>query len=72
MYVAGNAIPDAEVAVFEKSRGVCVRAAARRRNGIVYGYGANYLTDDDGRVSDLVTDEFDEGLVELIGSGLNS
>ncbi len=66
-YVADNALPDAEVTVFEKSRGVCGRAAARRRDGIVYEYGANYLKDDDGRVSALVTDEFDDGLVELTG-----
>lgn len=66
-YVAANAVPGVEVTVFEKSRGVCGRAAARRRDDIVYEYGANYLKDDDGRVSDLVTDEFDDGLVELTG-----
>jgi predicted NAD/FAD-dependent oxidoreductase len=66
-YIADNAIPDAEVTIFEKSRGVCGRAAARRRDGIVYEYGANYLKDDDGRVSDLVSGEFDAGLVEVDG-----
>jgi predicted NAD/FAD-dependent oxidoreductase len=66
-YIADSAIPNAAVTVFEKSHGVCGRAAARRRNGIVYEYGANYLKDDDGRVSDLVSDEFDDGLVELTG-----
>ena len=58
---------DAEVTVFEKSRGVCGRAAARRRDGRVYEYGANYLKGDDKRVNELVTEEFDEGLVEVQG-----
>jgi predicted NAD/FAD-dependent oxidoreductase len=66
-YVVDNAVPDAGVSVFEKSRGVCGRAAARRRNGTVYEYGANYLKGDDDRVSELVTEEFDEGLVEVDG-----
>jgi hypothetical protein len=57
----------AEGTVFEKSRGVCGRAAARRRDGIVYEYGANYLKDAGGRVSTLVADTFDEGLVEVDG-----
>jgi predicted NAD/FAD-dependent oxidoreductase len=58
---------DAEVTVFEKSRGVCGRAAARRRDGRVYEYGANYLKGDDKRVNELVTEEFGEGLVEVQG-----
>ncbi|MFB6272296.1 MAG: NAD(P)/FAD-dependent oxidoreductase [Salinibacter sp.] len=66
-YVVDHALPDAEVSVFEKSRGVCGRAAARRRDGTVYEYGANYLKDEDDRVSELVTGEFDEGLVEVDG-----
>lgn len=67
VYVADNTVPDAEVVVLEKSRGVCGRAAARRRNGTVYEYGANYLKSDDERVSTLVTEKFDEGLVEVDG-----
>ncbi|MFP4188719.1 MAG: NAD(P)/FAD-dependent oxidoreductase [Halobacteriales archaeon] len=65
-YVIDNAT-DADVTVFEKSRGVCGRAAARRREGTVYEYGANYLKDDDERVNELVTEEFDDGLVEVEG-----
>lgn len=66
-YVVDNASPDLELTVFEKSRGVCGRAAARRRDGLVYEYGANYLKDAGGRVSRLVMDEFNEGLVEVDG-----
>jgi renalase len=66
-YVIDSALPDAEVTVFEKSRGVCGRAAARRRNGTVYEYGANYLKDAGGPVSTLVTDQFDDRLVEVQG-----
>jgi len=64
-YVIDDACPDAEITVFEKSRGVCGRAAARRRDGLVYEYGANYLLDADERVSALVTGPFAEGLVEI-------
>ncbi|MFB6232399.1 MAG: NAD(P)/FAD-dependent oxidoreductase [Salinibacter sp.] len=66
-YVIDNALPGAEITVFEKSRGVCGRAAARRRDGIVYDYGANYLKDTGGRVSTLIAGEFDDGLVEVQG-----
>jgi predicted NAD/FAD-dependent oxidoreductase len=65
-YVIDNTT-EADVTVFEKSRGVCGRAAARRRDGTVYEYGANYLKDDDERVNELVTEEFDDGLVEVEG-----
>lgn len=67
VYVLDNTLPDSEIVVLEKSRGVCGRAAARRRNGTVYEYGANYLKSDDKRVSRLVTEKFDEGLVEVDG-----
>lgn len=66
-YVLGNALPDTEITVFEKSRGVCGRAAARRRDGIVYEYGANYLNDVGGQVSELVTGTLSDGLVEVAG-----
>jgi len=66
-YALGTARPDTETTVFEKSRGVCGRAAARRRDGIVYEYGANYLMDADDRVRTLVTDELSDGLVEVDG-----
>ncbi len=66
-YAIDRALPEVEVTVFEKSRGVCGRAAARRRNGTVYEYGANYLKDAGGPVSALVTDQFDDRLVEVQG-----
>lgn len=66
-YVLNEEHPGASVAVFEKSRGVCGRAAARRRDGVVYDYGANFLKDAGGRVSGLVTRHLDEGLVEVDG-----
>ena len=47
---------DAELTVLEKSGGVCGRAATRRRDGITYDYGANYLKDEDPRVNELVTE----------------
>lgn len=67
VYVLDNALSDSEIVVLEKSRGLCGRAAARRRDGTVYEYGANYLKSDDERVERLVTEEFDEGLVEVDG-----
>lgn len=57
---------DAAVTVFEKSGGVCGRAATRRQEGCVYEYGANCLTADDERVTELVTEELpNDGLVEI-------
>jgi renalase len=57
---------DATVTVLEKSRGVCGRAATRRRDGIRYDYGANYLKSDDERVNELVTERLDTaGLVDV-------
>jgi predicted NAD/FAD-dependent oxidoreductase len=66
-YVVDRAPSDIAVTIFEKSRGVCGRAAARRRNGIVYDYGANYLKDPGGRVRTLVTNALSGGLVEIEG-----
>ncbi len=55
-----------EVTVFEKSRGVCGRAATRRNDECTYEYGANYLKDDDERVTELVTQDLPtEGLVDV-------
>jgi predicted NAD/FAD-dependent oxidoreductase len=48
--------PEATVTVLEKSRGVCGRAATRRKDGCHYDYGANYLKSDDERVTELVTE----------------
>jgi predicted NAD/FAD-dependent oxidoreductase len=60
---------DADITVFEKSGGLCGRAAARRRGEITYEYGANYLKDGDERVAELVTETLDTtGLVTIDGS----
>jgi|AntDeeMetageno50_2_1112565.scaffolds.fasta_scaffold01096_4 predicted NAD/FAD-dependent oxidoreductase len=57
-----------DVTVFEKSRGVCGRAATRRKHGCRYDHGANYFKDEDARVTDLVTETLDtDGLVEAKG-----
>ncbi|SEW00507.1 NAD(P)/FAD-dependent oxidoreductase [Halobacterium jilantaiense] len=56
---------DRDVTVFEKSRGVCGRAATRRRDGCHYDYGANYVKPGDGPVADLVRDLGEDGLVEI-------
>ncbi|MDS0283184.1 NAD(P)/FAD-dependent oxidoreductase [Haloarcula onubensis] len=55
-----------DVTVFEKSRGVCGRAATRRKGDCTYEYGANYLKDDDERVATLVTEALPtDGLVDV-------
>ncbi len=55
-----------DVTVFEKSRGVCGRAATRRKDDCTYEYGANYLKADDERVTELVTETLPtEGLVDV-------
>ncbi|WP_276271876.1 NAD(P)/FAD-dependent oxidoreductase [Haloarcula litorea] len=65
---AAYALRDApvEVTVLEKSGGVCGRAATRRRGDCTYEYGANYLTDGDERVTELVTERLPtDGLVDV-------
>jgi predicted NAD/FAD-dependent oxidoreductase len=65
-YVLDSALPEADITVLEKSRGVCGRAATRRRDGIHYDYGANYVKSDDERVVELLTEQLDtEGLVDV-------
>ncbi|MFC7020769.1 MULTISPECIES: NAD(P)/FAD-dependent oxidoreductase [Haloarcula] len=55
-----------DVTVFEKSRGVCGRAATRRTDDCVYEYGANYLKPGDDRVTELVTEDLStDGLVDI-------
>jgi len=55
-----------DVTVFEKSNGVCGRAATRRQDDCVYEYGANYLKADDERVTELVTQKLPtDGLVDV-------
>jgi renalase len=57
---------ESAVTVLEKSRGVCGRAATRRRDDLVYDYGANYLKSDDERVVKLVTETLStDGLVDI-------
>ncbi|MFC7141911.1 NAD(P)/FAD-dependent oxidoreductase [Halosimplex aquaticum] len=65
-YVLDGALPSAGVTVLEKSRGVCGRAATRRRGEVTYDYGANYVTSDDERVVELLTETLDaDGLVDV-------
>jgi predicted NAD/FAD-dependent oxidoreductase len=53
-----------DVTILEKSRGVCGRAATRRRNGCRYDHGANYVKADD-RTDDLLRELGEEGLVDV-------
>jgi predicted NAD/FAD-dependent oxidoreductase len=56
---------DAEITVVEKSGGLCGRAATRRHGDLTYDYGANYLKNDDERVTDLVHETLGtDGLVD--------
>lgn len=65
-FVVANAAPDADVTIFEKSGGLCGRAATRRHGDLTYDYGANYLKSDDERVVDLITETLDaDGLVDV-------
>ncbi|WP_224268423.1 NAD(P)/FAD-dependent oxidoreductase [Haloprofundus salinisoli] len=54
---------DFGVTILEKSRGVCGRAATRRRGDCLYDHGANYLKDADDRTVELVEELGDDGLV---------
>lgn len=56
---------DREITVFEKSRGVCGRAATRRKDGCRYDHGANYVKPGDGPVAELVHALGDDGLVDV-------
>ena len=65
-FVVANAAPDADVTIFEKSGGLCGRAATRRHEDLTYDYGANYLKSDDERVVELVMETLDsDGLVDV-------
>jgi len=65
-FVVGEAAPDADVTVLEKSGGLCGRAATRRHGDLTYDYGANYLKSDDERVTEMITETLDdEGLVDI-------
>ncbi|MFC3478756.1 NAD(P)/FAD-dependent oxidoreductase [Halobacterium litoreum] len=52
---------DRDVTVFEKSRGVCGRAATRRKHGCRYDHGANYVKPGDGPVQGLLDELGSEG-----------
>jgi hypothetical protein len=56
---------DVDVTVLEKSRGVCGRAATRRKNGCRYDHGANYVKDPDDRTTEFVRGLGEEGLVDV-------
>ncbi|WP_254522503.1 NAD(P)/FAD-dependent oxidoreductase [Natrinema caseinilyticum] len=65
-YVLETAATETELTVLEKSRGLSGRAATRRRDGVVYDYGANYVKSDDERVTALLTETLDtDGLVDV-------
>ncbi|WP_380680180.1 FAD-dependent oxidoreductase [Salinigranum sp. GCM10025319] len=56
---------DIDVTVLEKSRGVCGRAATRRKHGCRYDHGANYVKDPDDRTTDLLYDLGEDGLFDV-------
>ena len=51
--------------ILEKSRGVCGRAATRRKNGCRYDHGANYVKDPDDRTTEFVRGLGEEGLLDI-------
>jgi predicted NAD/FAD-dependent oxidoreductase len=55
----------AEVTVLEKSRGVCGRAATRRRDGRRYDHGASHLPVADERVAAFVDEFGADGLIDI-------
>ena len=56
---------DVDVTVLEKSRGVCGRAATRRKHGCRYDHGANYVKDPDDRTTAFINGLGEEGLVDI-------
>jgi hypothetical protein len=56
---------DVDVTVLEKSRGVCGRAATRRRDGCRYDHGANYVKAPEGRTTELVSSLGEDGLADI-------
>ena len=55
-----------DVTVFEKSRGVCGRAATRRKHGCIYDHGANYVKSASNRVEKLLTETLPtDGLADI-------
>ncbi|WP_440769336.1 NAD(P)/FAD-dependent oxidoreductase [Natronorubrum sp. DTA28] len=65
-YALEDELSDSEITVLEKSRGLCGRAATRRRDDVIYDYGANYVKSDDERVVELLTETLDtDGLVDV-------
>jgi predicted NAD/FAD-dependent oxidoreductase len=61
-----NVTPNADVTVFEKSGGLCGRAATRRHDDLVYDYGANYVKSANDRVTELLTETLaTDGLVDV-------
>ncbi len=59
---------DAEVTVFEKSRGLSGRAATRGRHGIRYDHGANYIKIESGAVQHVIREALPtEELVPIEG-----
>ncbi|WP_411967157.1 NAD(P)/FAD-dependent oxidoreductase [Haloferax sp. YSSS75] len=55
----------ANVTILEKSRGVCGRAATRRKHDCRYDHGANYVKEYDHRTEQLIRRLGDDGLVDI-------
>ncbi len=65
-FAIASADEPATLTVLEKSGGLCGRAATRRRDDLVYDYGANYVKSDDERVVSLLTETIEtDGLVDI-------
>ncbi|MFW5919147.1 MAG: NAD(P)/FAD-dependent oxidoreductase [Halanaeroarchaeum sp.] len=65
-YLLDRTLPDADLTVLERTDTVSGRAVTAERDGVVYDYGANYVTSDDDRVNELLTETVDaEGLVDV-------
>lgn len=56
---------DIDVTVLEKSRGVCGRAATRRKHGCRYDHGANYVKDPDDRTTEFIRALGEDGLLDI-------
>ncbi|WP_339104034.1 FAD-dependent oxidoreductase [Haloterrigena salinisoli] len=65
-FAIAESAAETHVTVLEKSGGLCGRAATRRHGDVTYDYGANYVTSDDQRVVDLLTETLEtDGLVDV-------
>ena len=56
---------DTTVTILEKSRGVCGRAATRRKHGCRYDHGANYIKDEGDLTASLIPELGTDRLVDI-------